>query len=114
MVLNKERLRLERKILKTKEIKELGILTSLYSGLRIGEMCALRWSDINFEDNLINITHTLQRVYVDRTDTKVIIGNPKTQKSIRKIPIAKPLLSKLKEIQPYYPKEAYILTRQNR
>jgi hypothetical protein len=47
-------------------------------------------------------------------DTKVIIGNPKTQKSIRKIPIAKPLLSKLKEIQPYYPKEAYILTQQNR
>jgi hypothetical protein len=38
MVLNKERLRLERKILKTKEIKELGILTSLYSGLRIGEV----------------------------------------------------------------------------
>ena len=57
----------------------------------------MKWSDIDFENKLINITHTLQRVYVDKDDTKVVITNPKTKQSIRKIPIARELFAKLKE-----------------
>lgn len=106
----KERLKLEKHLSKSQDIKELGIYISLYAGLRIGEACALKWSDIDFESKLINITHTLQRVYVDKDDTKVVITNPKTKQSLRKIPIARDLLTKLKEMKKYYENDDYILT----
>lgn len=106
----KERLKLEKYLSKSQDIKELGIYISLYVGLRIGEVCALKWSDIDFENKLINITHTLQRVYVDKDDTKVVITNPKTKQSLRKIPIARDLLTKLKEMKKYYENDDYILT----
>lgn len=106
----KERLKLEKHLSKSQDIKELGIYISLYAGLRIGEACALKWSDIDFENKLINITHTLQRVYVDKDDTKVVITNPKTKQSLRKIPIARDLLTKLKEMKKYYENDDYILT----
>lgn len=70
----------------------------------------MKWSDIDFENKLINITHTLQRVYVDKDDTKVVITNPKTKQSIRKIPIARELFAKLKEMKRYYENDDYILT----
>ena len=112
---DKERLKLERHLNKSQDVKELGILISLYAGLRIGEACALKWSDIDFENKLINITHTLQRVYVDKDNTKVVITNPKTKQSVRKIPIAKALFEKLKETKKYYENDDYILTgRPNR
>lgn len=107
---DRERLKLERHLNKSQDIKELGIYISLYAGLRIGETCALKWSDIDFENKLINITHTLQRVYVDKDDTKVVITNPKTKQSIRKIPIARELFAKLKEMKRYYENDDYILT----
>lgn len=106
----KGRLKLEKYLSKSQDIKELGIYISLYVGLRIGEVCALKWSDIDFENKLINITHTLQRVYVDKDDTKVVITNPKTKQSLRKIPIARDLLTKLKEMKKYYENDDYILT----
>lgn len=106
----KERKRMEKYCFKSKESKYLGILISLYTGLRIGEICALKWEDIDFENKLINVTHTLQRVYVDKSDTKVIYTTPKTKKSIRKIPLSKVLYEKLKEISNEYPKEAFVLT----
>ncbi len=106
----KERLRLEKYLNKSQDIKELGIYISLYAGLRIGEACALKWSDIDLENKLINITHTLQRVYIDKDNTKVVITNPKTKQSLRKIPIARDLLTKLKEMKKYYENDDYILT----
>ena len=112
---DRERLKLERHVNKSQDTKELGILISLYAGLRIGEACALKWSDIDFENKLINITHTLQRVYVDKDNTKVVITNPKTKQSVRKIPIARVLFEKLKEVKKQYGDNDYILTgRQNR
>lgn len=104
--------------LANKTTRKIGvILKSIlrYAGLRIGEACALKWSDIDFENKLINITHTLQRVYVDKDNTKVVITNPKTKQSVRKIPIARVLFEKLKEVKKQYGDNDYILTgRQNR
>ena len=105
-----ERKKLEQYCFKSEDLKCMGVLISLYAGLRIGEICALKWEDIDFENKLINITHTLQRVYVSRKNTKVIYTTPKTQKSIRKIPLARTLYSKLKEVSKKYPSNAFILT----
>lgn len=108
---DKEKNKIERKCINSDSIKEVGILISLYTGLRIGEICALKWEDINFEDKLIYVTHTIQRVYqADNNNTKVIFTTPKTQNSIRKIPLAKTLYEKLKPMSKKYSKKAFILT----
>ena len=95
----KEKRKIEKKCIKLNDIKELGIVISMYTGLRIGEVCALKWSDIDFDNRIIKVTHTLQRVYVSRRNTKVIYTTPKTQKSMRKIPINNNLYLILKIIQ---------------
>lgn len=110
----KEKLKLEKYLLSSQELKNIGILISLYSGLRIGEICSLKWSNIDFDSKLIYVNHTMQRVYIEKDKTQVIITEPKTKKSIRKIPIAKTLYNKLKEISVNYSKDDYILTRKKR
>ena len=106
----RDRKRMERVCLKSGNIKYLGVLISLYTGLRIGEVCALKWKDFDFENKLVNVTHTIQRGYVDRLYTKVIYTTPKTQSSIRKIPLSEVLYNKLKPISQKYPEEAFVLS----
>ena len=107
---DKDRKKMEKYCIQSKEIRDLGVLISLYTGLRIGEVCALKWSDIDFEKKYIKVNHTLQRVYVNKRETKVLYDRPKTKKSIRKIPMAKILYEKLKEISKNYDNEAFVLT----
>lgn len=107
---DKDRKEMEKYCIQSKEIRDLGVLISLYTGLRIGEVCALKWSDIDFEKKYIKVNHTLQRVYVNKRETKVLYDRPKTKKSIRKIPMAKVLYEKLKEISKNYDNEAFVLT----
>lgn len=69
----------------------IGILLSLYTGLRIGEVCALRWGDINLDAKILSVSKTLMRIQDNSPDaenkTKVIECTPKTGNSIRKIPL---------------------------
>lgn len=106
----REKNRITKYLLNTENIRELGILISLYTGLRIGEVCALRWKNIDFEKKLIEVEKTVQRVYMGEKDSKLLFSEPKTIKSVRKVPIAEILLKKLKEIRKSYSKEAFILT----
>lgn len=65
---------------------KLGVLTALYTGLRIGELCALRWEDI--EEDCIKVKRTMQRLKKeDGTGTELYVGTPKTSSSVRTIPI---------------------------
>ena len=77
-------------IIKNISDKNIGILLSLLCGLRIGEVCALKWENIDLENKIIHITKTIQRIYIKENNTilsKVVITNPKTIKSNRDIPI---------------------------
>lgn len=80
----------------TKELcpTSVGIMISLYTGLRIGEVCALTWSDIDFTSGTIFVRHTVSRVKATNGDTKteLILDEPKTFSSRRIIPIPSPLL----------------------
>lgn len=90
-----------------------GILICLFTGIRIGELCALKWSDIDLSNKTITVSKTLQRLYFKDADgknyTKVIISSPKTHNSIREIPISTKLIQTLKKLHINNP-EAYILT----
>jgi len=80
--------------------QSIGLLLALYSGIRIGELCALKWEDIDFKSGIIKINKTIQRIYIKNMDgylSKVIVTNPKTKNSYREIPINKKLLKLLKQ-----------------
>lgn len=95
-VLNKaEQSQLCEYILKKPEACSIGILVCMFTGLRIGEICALRWEDISFSDQSIYIHHTLQRIQMHRghgAKTEVIVTTPKSSCSIRKIPLPDEIL----------------------
>ena len=78
------------------DFEAMGYALSLYTGMRIGEICALQWKDIDLEKKIIYVSKTLQRIYLkegNRGVTKIIIGAPKSKSAIREIPIAKALES---------------------
>lgn len=80
---------------------EMLFLVALSTGLRLGEILGLKWSDIDFNTGTLTVNRTLQRVtQIDRNDnreSKVIEQLPKTKNSIRTIPIPKNILIKLKD-----------------
>ena len=87
----------------------LGIYICLFTGIRVGELCALTWDDISLENNMIHIHRTMQRIQTPDGEKKtaILIAEPKSQCSIRDIPIAGTLREKL--IQ-HPAKEGYVLT----
>lgn len=68
-----------------------GIGFALYTGMRIGELCALKWSDVNLSEKKVSVKKTLQRIKITEADiskkTKIIIDTPKTLAGYREIPI---------------------------
>ena len=71
----------------------IGIMISLYTGLRIGEVCALSWSDVDLINKVISVRHTVSRVKSSSSmnKTELILDTPKTPSSKRVIPIPSPL-----------------------
>lgn len=87
----------------------LGIYICLFTGIRVGELCALTWDDISLENNMIHIHRTMQRIQTPDGEKKtaILIAEPKSQCSIRDIPIAGTLREKLMQQSA---KEGYVLT----
>lgn len=91
--------------------EKIGVLIALCSGLRIGEICALRWCDIDLQNNTITVNHTLQRVsdITEKKKTQLFLDSPKSESSVRTVPITEILL-------PYFlrlysqERENYVLT----
>lgn len=85
--------------------RNLGLYICLCTGMRIGEVCALRWSGVSISFKLVNVSCTIERVYVIeswRKYTKVIIGAPKTASSRRDIPISGELVRMLKSVMKFH------------
>ena len=95
----------------------LGIYISLSTGLRIGEICALKWSDINVTDGILTVNRTIERIYIiegEKKHTELIINTPKTKNSCREIPMNKELLGMLKPLKKVVNDDYYILTNDER
>ena len=89
-----EQKQIEQSVLNGKKDKMYGILLCLYSGLRIGELIALQWSDIDFVKGILTVSKSCH----DGQDG-LIIDEPKTANSRRLIPLPKQLLPILKGIK---------------
>jgi len=91
----------------------LGLSICLSSGLRIGEVCALKWEDLDTDSGIIRINKTIQRIYIkdgENSHTEVKIGPPKTINSLREVPMTKELLSIIKPLKKIVPKGNYVLS----
>ena len=108
---NREKGRLENYCIRVNTLKSMGILICLNTGIRIGELCALKWKNIDLDKKILYVNHTLQRVYDKKQKkTKIIIDVPKTAKSIRQIPISNKLYEILKKIKNKYNDDNFFLT----
>ena len=89
----------------------LGILLCLYTGLRIGEICALKWGDIFIEEQYLFVHQSMQRIQLNGISdkkTEIVIQSPKSDCSIRRIPIPYEVLQLLISVKK--PDEAFLLT----
>ena len=93
--------------------RNLGVYICLSAGMRIGEICALTWGDIDIENGIIHVNRTIQRIYViedGNRRTELILDTPKTKNSIREIPISKDLLRILKPFKKIVNPTFFVLT----
>ncbi len=92
-----EQAKLEEELLRNLNEKNFGIYFCLYTGLRIGELCALQWENIDLKNKKIKVKKTLIRIKnpdeSSKKKTIIIIDEPKSSSSIREIPIPDFLIS---------------------
>ncbi|MBR1432372.1 site-specific integrase [Ruminococcus sp.] len=83
------------------DLTSIGITLALYTGIRIGELCALQWKDIDLDNRIINVKKTIQRIQSDDSTkkTKVVISEPKSQSSVRIIPVPDCLMDMLEKFK---------------
>jgi len=93
--------------------RNIGVYICLSAGIRIGEICALTWEDIDTDNGVIHVRKTIQRIYLvedgDRK-TELILDAPKTKNSIREIPMSKELLRMLKPLKKIVNNSFFVLT----
>ena len=97
--------------------RNLGIYISLTTGLRIGEICGLKWSDINTDNGTITVNRTIERIYMvdgERKHTELVINTPKTKNSCREIPMNKELLAMVKPLKKVVNTDFYVLTNEEK
>ncbi|MEO1769014.1 tyrosine-type recombinase/integrase [Candidatus Enterococcus ferrettii] len=106
-----EQKRLETTALAAKKGQGLAILLALHAGMRIGEISALTWEDLDFENNLIHVHSTVQRIIgvFDGKKTGLIYTSSKTASSTRLIPMSR-MLKKLLLQQKQRAKGKFVLT----
>lgn len=124
----KEEVRLTQFLLHEMDTCKFGVYLALRTGMRIGEVCALRWCDISLETSVISISHTVQRLPMEQGDlkpadfrriakerrdiirrTSLMLGPPKSESSARSIPLMQDIETLCGRF-PYRHSPAFILT----
>lgn len=97
----KEQEKLLQELYRGMDVFKLMILLCLYTGLRLGELCALKWIDIDQTNQILLIKRTVQRIYVEGNKTKTIllVTEPKSECSRREIPLPDIILKQLLQFQ---------------
>lgn len=97
--------------------RNLGIYISLTTGLRIGEICGLKWSDIDVVNGTITVRRTIERIYIidgENKHTELIVNTPKTKNSCRDIPMCKELMAIVKPLKKVVNDDFYVLTNEEK
>ena len=96
------------------DLYKLGVLICLHTGIRVGELCALTWKDIDLRENVLRIHSTMQRLQdhslSTAAKTKIIVTAPKSQCSVRDIPLPGTLVNLLRKFARGQNPDAYFLS----
>lgn len=93
-------------------LTSIGILIAMHTGMRVGEICALQWSHIDTDRQLIHVNYTVSRTINDENQCKWIMETPKTLASCREIPVSDTLMEALLQMQRMA-KSDYIVSETN-
>lgn len=105
-----EQEKLEKYCLSSNKTNYLGIVICLYTGIRLGELLALTWNDIDFKSGIMTISKTAYRIK-QNGKPQVVIDKPKTKNSSRLIPLPKQLLEILKRAKRISKSDFVLSTR---
>lgn len=94
-----EQKQIEQAVLNGKKAKMFGVVLCLYTGLRIGELLALEWSDIDFQKGIISVSKSCHDGKDDNGQFARITDTPKTETSEREIPFPKQLIPYLRNLK---------------
>ena len=91
---------LMRHLIETPTAQNIGVLLAVCTGMRIGEVCALQWKDVDFCQRIITVRRTVGRIYnCELKSTEKIHSSPKTRTSCREIPISALLFKSLRTVR---------------
>lgn len=94
--------------------RNLGIYICLTTGLRIGEVCGLKWSDLDVERTMLAVQRTVERIYILEDDgskhTQIVVNTPKTVNSSREIPLNKPLMAMIRPLKKVVNSDYFVIS----
>ncbi len=94
-----EQKKIEQYILEKDKTRLFGVILCLYTGLRLGELLALEWGDIDFAEAEMQVNKACHDAKDGSGRFCRITGSPKTRSSIRRIPLPRQLLPHLKALK---------------
>lgn len=104
-----EQQRLRDGLVRDQTPSNVGILLASATGIRIGELCALKWSDIDLEKSILTVKQTVQRVCnIGKSGTHLLISSPKSSSSFRQIPLPDFIIPILRAVKAA--DESYVLS----
>lgn len=113
-----DQMKLEKELLKKSDMTSFGIYLCLYTGLRIGELCALKWKDIDLNNKKLVVKKTLIRIknldLKENKKTIVVLNEPKSLSSIREIPIPNFLVSMMIKLSENITEETFLISGSER
>ena len=90
--------------------RKIGLLLGFQLGLRIGEICGLKWGDFDLSTGIVTIQRTVSRISCENGHTKIIVQSAKTKNSNRAIPLPKSLIRVLKLLSENFSSETWFLS----
>ena len=106
----KEQTLIENFCLSSKKANYLGIIICLYTGIRIGELLALCWDDLDLKNGILSISKTAYQANVFGR-FEIVVDTPKSKSSVREIPLPKNLVGMLKKMKKKSKSKYVISTR---
>lgn len=105
----KETERMSKTLLANWNLENASVFLTLNTGIRLGELCGLRWADLDTQENLLRIRRTVLRLRKGGR-TELVIQTPKSEQSRRDLPLQPELVELLTALRKETPEDAYMLS----
>lgn len=106
----KDQRKLAAHILAAPDARNIGVLISLCTGMRIGEVCGLQWADVSLSERQLTVARTAGRSYdIKARKTVRLLTSPKTRSSCRVVPLSRELAGAMRTVRKQCPGAVYVV-----